>query len=215
MTKLDRADFIAKLAPIVQRVRGEGSSLLPSVRLAQNILETGCVIHPWYNLGGIKVGSGKPNGFWKGRSINKGTWEEYGGHKVNTTANFRVYDSLYDFYKDQDLLFLLPRYYRVRAAKTPKQQAAMLYDCGYATDSAYAGKLIALIRSNELTQYDVLEEDDKLNLTNYQWITLEDCVERLLKEKVISDQSWLDKAKTKQLTISELTWMNTIAISRK
>lgn len=215
MTQLSRVDFIAKLAPIVQQVRAEGSIMFPSVRIAQNILETGCVIHPWYNLGGIKVGSGKPNGYWKGRSINKGTWEEYGGQTVSTTANFRVYDCLYDFYKDQDLLFQLSRYERVRASKTPEEQAAMLYACGYATDSGYAGKLVALIRANDLTKYDVLKEDDKLNLTQYQWTALEDCIKKLLAEKIISDTTWLDKAKQKKLTISELTWMNTMSLSRK
>ncbi|MGM0882583.1 MAG: glycoside hydrolase family 73 protein [Bacillota bacterium] len=213
MVQLSRAAFIAKLAPIVKQVRAEGSPLLPSVRLAQNILETGCVIHPWYNLGGIKVGSGKPNGFWKGRSILKGTWEEYGGTRVDTAAYFRVYDSLYDFYKDQDLLFQLPRYDRVRNAKTPEQQAAMLQACGYATDSAYPGKLIALIQANDLTQYD--KEDDDLELTDWQWDALAGAVKRLLDDKVISDQEWLEKTKQKKLTISELTWFNTIAISRK
>lgn len=213
MVQLSREEFIAKLAPIVQRVRSEGSPLLPSVRLAQNILETGCRIHPWYNLGGIKVGSGKPNGFWKGRIILKGTWEEYRGLTVDTAAHFRVYDSLYDFYKDQDLLFQLPRYDRVRAAKTPEQQAAMLQACGYATDSDYTGKLIALIRANDLTQFD--KEDDKLELTDGQWDVLASAVQRLLDEKVISDKSWVEKVKTRKLTISELTWLNTICISRK
>lgn len=216
MTKLSRNDFITKLAPIVQRVWSEGSPLLPSVRLAQNILETGCVIHPWYNLGGIKVGGGKPNGFWKGRSINKGTWEEYGGLTVNITANFRVYDQLYDFYKDQDLLFLLPRYARVRAAKTPEAQAAMLYACGYATDSAYASKLLSIIEANDLTKFDVIEEDDEmLKITDNEWDALAVAVQRLIAEKIISDKSWLDKVKQKKITISELTWFNTIVISRK
>lgn len=217
MAKLSRNEFIAKLAPIVQRVRGEGSPLLPSVRLAQNILETGCVIHSWYNLGGIKVGSGKPNGYWKGRSINKGTWEEYGGIAVSTSANFRVYDSLYDFYKDQDLLFLLPRYDRVRSAKSPEAQAVMLYSCGYATDSAYASKILSIIKAHELTKFDVIEEEDEnvINLTDAEWTALAAAVQRLIEAKVISDKAWLDKVKSKKLTLSELTWFNTIAISRK
>ncbi len=71
MTRMSRPAFIQHLAPIVQRVRAEGSPMFPSVRLAQNILETGCIIHPWYNLGGIKVGSGKPNAYWRGKVINK------------------------------------------------------------------------------------------------------------------------------------------------
>lgn len=216
MTQLNRVDFITKLAPIVQQVRAEGSKIFPSVRLAQNILETGCVIHPWFNLGGIKVGSGKPNGYWKGRSINKGTWEEYNGQTLSTTANFRVYDCLYDFYKDQDLLFKLTRYDRVQASKTPEEQAAMLYACGYATDSGYASKLVSLIRLYDLKKYDEVEVGyDELKLDDAEWDALAVAIKRLLEEKVISDQSWLEKVKNKKLTMSKLVWLNTVVISRK
>lgn len=213
MAQLSRTAFIEKLAPIVKRVRAEGSPLLPSVRLAQNILETGCNIHSWNNLGGIKVGSGKPNGYWKGRSILKGTWEEYNGQRVDTAAHFRVYDNLYDFYKDQDLLFQLPRYDRVRAARTPGEQASMLQVCGYATDSAYPGKLMSIMRANDLFQYD--EEDDELILTEGQWEALEGAVDKLLDDKILNGKEWLEKVKKRKLTLSELTWLNTICISRK
>lgn len=77
------------------------------------------------------------------------------------------HDSLYNFYKDQDLLFLFPRYERVRAAKTPEAQAAMLYACGYATDSAYSSKLLSIIKANNLTRFDEIEEDnDVLKLSD-------------------------------------------------
>ncbi|MFC4600668.1 glucosaminidase domain-containing protein [Cohnella hongkongensis] len=159
MVKLSRAEFIARLAPIAIKVRREGSPLFPSVRLAQNLLETGGVIHPWNNLGGIKVGSGTPNAYWKGQYVRKGTWEVENGARVDTTALFRAYDSVYDFYKDQDLLLQLPRYERVRKAATPAAQAEALRLSGYATDPQYGSKIIALIQSNRLTQYD--EEAEK------------------------------------------------------
>lgn len=142
------------LAPFAVQLRFEGSPMFPSVRLAQNLLETGGVIHTWFNLGGIKVGSGKPNQWWDGSSVHKGTWEVYNGVRVDTSANFRAYKSVYHFYKDQDLIFMLPRYDRVRAAKTPEEQANMLYACGYATDPQYAGKLINIINSYGLKKYD-------------------------------------------------------------
>lgn len=159
MAKLSRQAFVAKLAPIVQQVRREGSPIFPSVRLAQNILETGCVIHPWNNLGGIKVGSGSPNAYWRGGVVYKGTWEVYDGKRVDIQAAFRAYDTLYDFYMDQDRLFRMPRYERVRRAMTPELQAEMLQACGYATDPSYARKLIAIIREAGLRVYDELEEE--------------------------------------------------------
>ncbi|WP_239616137.1 glucosaminidase domain-containing protein [Cohnella mopanensis] len=154
MAKLSQAQFIATLAPMAVRARIEGSPLFPSVRLAQNLLETGGVIHPWNNLGGIKVGSGKPNAYWHGQWVQKGTWEVENGVRTDTSALFRAYDSVYDFYKDQDLLFQLPRYDRVRQALTPNRQAEALRLCGYATDPQYDAKLISIIQANKLTQYD-------------------------------------------------------------
>lgn len=134
--------------------------MFPSVRLAQNLLETGGKIHSWYNLGGIKIGSGKPNEWWDGSSVNKGTWEVYDGKRIDTSANFRAYDSVYHFYKDQDLLFKNTRYKRVRDARTPQEQATALYECGYATDPQYASKIISIIQVNGLTKYDQKVEDE-------------------------------------------------------
>ncbi|TCN00870.1 flagellar protein FlgJ [Paenibacillus sp. BK033] len=161
--QLSREAFFRYLAPTVLQVWKEGSPLLPSVRLAQNWLETGGRIHDWFNLGGYKVGSGAPNAFWKGRTVNTATWEVYAGKKINTAANWRAYDSIYDFYKDQDLLFGISRYARVRAAKTPEAQCSALYACGYATDPDYAGKLMSIIKSNNLTEHDkVATEEDEM-----------------------------------------------------
>jgi len=164
--KMKPNDFFAYLAPTAIQVRLEGSPMFVSVRLAQNLLETGGVIHSWYNLGGIKVGSGKPNEWWDGSSVRKGTWEVINGQRVDTSANFRAYKSVYHFYKDQDLLFNNSRYTRVRTAQTPEKQAEMLQACGYATDPQYAQKIKNIISSYNLKKYDaeverVLEELNK------------------------------------------------------
>lgn len=142
---MKREEFIAQLAPIAVQLRVEGSPLFPSVRLAQNLLETGGRIHSWNNLGGIKVGNGKPNDYWKGGIVNKGTWEVYDGQRIDVTAAFRAYESIYDFYKDQDLLLQYRRYDSVRDSQSPNEQAYALAASGYATDPQYAIKLILLI----------------------------------------------------------------------
>ena len=46
------------------------------------------------------------------------------------------------------------RYQPVRNAKTPEEQARALQDAGYATDPSYANKLISIINSYNLKQYD-------------------------------------------------------------
>ncbi|MBB6689897.1 glucosaminidase domain-containing protein [Cohnella xylanilytica] len=153
-TKYSKDAFIALIAPTVMQVHREGGRLLPSVRIAQSWLETGGKVPEWFNLGGYKVGSGKPTAYWDGSSVSTETKEVYNGVTVNTTANWRAYKSIYHYFKDQDLLFDRSRYDRVRAAKTPKEQCTALKACGYATDPGYAGKLMSVITANGLTKYD-------------------------------------------------------------
>jgi flagellar protein FlgJ len=203
---MTRTEFFATLAPHAIRARKEGSPLFVSVRLAQNLLETGGKIHSWNNLGGIKVGSGKPNEWWDGSYVKKGTWEVVNGQKVDTTAAFRAYKSIYHFYKDQDLLFQNKRYERVRNAKTPEEQAEALRLCGYATDPEYGLKICNIISMYNLKKYDQ-EADVMLNLSNYQWQRIETGVKSLLDRKIISDQGWLEKAQKRTLTRDELAWL--------
>jgi flagellar protein FlgJ len=221
MAKLTKAQFIATLLPHVLQARKEGSPLLPSVRLAQNLLETGGVIHAWNNLGGIKVGSGKPNQWWSGAWVRKGTWEVVNGGKVDTTANFRAYKSIFDFYRDQDQLFNLSRYARVRSSKTPEEQCRMLQACGYATDPKYADKLLATIRTYGLNKYDApavpeptKEDEDVLKLSVNEKTMLVSALNKLAAAGVIGKE-WAENAEKDQLTVSQLTWLNTIIMARK
>lgn len=160
-TKYTKAALFQYLAPIVIRVKKEGSPLFASVRLAQSWLETGGVVPDWNNLGGFKVGGGKPNAYWDGSSVNAATREVISGQTINTTANFRAYSNIYLFYKDQDLLFANPRYARVRAAENPEEQCRALYACGYATDPNYASKLIRIIQTSGLKVYDTDSEEEE------------------------------------------------------
>ena len=85
---MDKGQFFALLAPVAIRVRNEGSFMFPSLRLAQNWLETGGKIPSWNNLGGYKVGSGKPNAYWRGAIVNKGTWEVYDNQRIEVELHF-------------------------------------------------------------------------------------------------------------------------------
>ncbi|MFX3635482.1 MAG: glucosaminidase domain-containing protein [Candidatus Pristimantibacillus sp.] len=154
MVSMTRVQFLTALTSTVIQVRREGSVIFPSVRLAQSLLETGGVIHPWYNLGGIKVGNASPNAYWNGQGIVKGTWEFVDGRSVDIKAAFRVYSSVYHYFKDQELLFAKSRYERVRSSATPELQAQMLRVCGYATDPQYENKIIAIVKQYNLKLYD-------------------------------------------------------------
>ncbi|CAG7617085.1 hypothetical protein PAESOLCIP111_01979 [Paenibacillus solanacearum] len=217
---MNRADFIAAVAPVAVKLRREGSALFPSVRIAQTMLETGCVLHPWNNLVGLKVGTGQPNGFWKGVSVSTQTWEVYGGERVDgVQANWRAYDTIEDCFRDQDLLFGNSRYARVLAATASTEQAAMLYACGYATDPLYASKLCSLMASYSLEQYDETgEEDEGMAMKfehDWQWKMLGDALDGLYRNGLIADYTWAEKAYNRELTGTELAWLTAIVLSRK
>src|SRR5690606_27539883 len=156
MATLTRQQFFETIAPIIVFIRQQGSPILPSVRLAQSLLETGGAIHAWNNLGGIKVGSGRVTPYWRGETVTKGTWEYRGGQEVRESSAFRAYRTLYHYYKDQDELFLGSRYSRVRTATTPYEQANEMQRAGYATDPNYASKIMSLIRQYQLEKYDAV-----------------------------------------------------------
>lgn len=157
---MDRQTFFGLLGPHAQRARQEGSPLFPSVRLAQNLLETGGKIDEHYNLGGMKAGGGMPNQWWHGETYTSPTWEFINGKRVQVQQTWRAYDSVYDFYKDQDQLFGNARYARLRAAKTAAEQAEALQFSGYATDPAYCNKILQLIQRYGLMKYDDIEGED-------------------------------------------------------
>jgi flagellum-specific peptidoglycan hydrolase FlgJ len=73
-----------------------------------------------------------------------------------TVSAFRAYASLTDSLTDHDLLLETTSRYAsaMRAAQDPKQFATLLAKAGYATDPAYADKLIALMDRYNLYQLD-------------------------------------------------------------
>lgn len=58
------------------------------------------------------------------------------------------------------------------------------------------------------------EDEDKLELSDWMWDELVKELEQLLKDEVITDKQWVEKAKKKQLSVSEVTWLNTIVARR-
>ncbi len=153
---------------------------LPSVLIAQSCLENGYGMHESCyslihvnNMVGIKAEllnrSWSDKTVWLGESIVKTTPEEYSGKSVTIKDAFRVYDcperSFADF-----LLFLTyasnqvggaPKYGgEVLSLKDPESLIRALSVRGYATDSRYVSKVMAIIHKHNLTQYDDLTEEE-------------------------------------------------------
>jgi peptidoglycan hydrolase-like protein with peptidoglycan-binding domain len=134
--------------------------ILPSVTIAQAILETGWLQHiEGNNVFGIKWT--KDCGF-DSQQINTHEW--INGTKTSMRCTFRKYDSLEDSIQDHGKLLTFSRYKEVIDSNNYKEACNNLYKCGYCTDNEYAEKLIEIIEENKLYVYDHCESknEDKL-----------------------------------------------------
>ncbi|MBI4863022.1 MAG: glucosaminidase domain-containing protein [Candidatus Riflebacteria bacterium] len=145
--KLPPAEFFSLLAPAVMEA-SRRTGVPAAVTLAQAALETGygkSTIGDAKNLFGIK-GTG-PAG-----SVTVPTREVVNGRSVTVQGKFRKYNSWTESIVDHDkLLATGSRYARAMQYRTdPERYAREIHKAGYATDPAYADKLIQIIRENNL-----------------------------------------------------------------
>jgi len=147
--------FVQKLLPHAQTASAT-TGIPARFMLGQAALETG-----WgrteirgpdgqnsHNLFGIKAG-----GSWKGRTVDIVTTEYVNGKPQKQVDSFRAYDSYADAFRDYaNLLRSNARYQNVIAQGQDAAGFAQgLQQAGYATDPAYAQKLMGVIRLVETT----------------------------------------------------------------
>lgn len=130
----------------------KNSKILPSVTIAQAILESGWgksyLATNGKNLFGIK------KGYWQGPTITLPTQEYVNGSWITINAEFRKYNNFGESIKDHGELLNKSWYNDVVNATNYKDQAKALQQCGYATDINYSKLLIQIIEENELFIYD-------------------------------------------------------------
>ncbi len=129
----------------------------PQFMVGQAALESGWGQHeirnangsPTHNLFGVKAGKD-----WTGPVVEKSTTEYVDGVAQKTTAKFRVYSSYAESFRDYaNFLRSNPRYAGVVSnGKDAAGFAHGLQKAGYATDPAYANKLMRLINGPSLKQ---------------------------------------------------------------
>lgn len=101
------------------------------------------------NLFGVKAGSN-----YKGRTVNYSTLEYVDGKAVNKTATFRKYNSVEDSIIDHAKLLNTSTYTSKTSGATNLEDYVNKMGKVYATDPEYSKKLLNIINSNNLTQYD-------------------------------------------------------------
>ncbi|MBD8037067.1 N-acetylmuramoyl-L-alanine amidase [Solibacillus sp. A46] len=135
--------------------------ILPSVVMAQAILESG-----WgtsdkaikaNNLFGIKAASD-----WKGQTVTLPTKEYVSGKWITVDAKWRKYNSWgHSIVDHAQFLKERPRYKAIIGNTDYKFVCQELQKAGYATDPAYASKLISIIEANNLSQFDNFDKEEE------------------------------------------------------
>lgn len=147
-----RQKFIDRILPFVL-VSSLNNDLLPSVTLAQAIVESGwgtsSIAVKGFNFFGIKA-----NKEWNGPSMDKLTQEVYSGVMVNIHQLFRVYGSVKEGVFDHGKFLRRPHYSKLWGEKDYEKYCFELKDAGYATDDEYFETITKTVKKYDLTRYD-------------------------------------------------------------
>ncbi len=156
-------EYIEKYSPIAV-ISSMGSGVLPSVKMAQAVLESSngnsLLSEKYHNHFGIKS-----NKAWTGKVVNMNTGEVYNNQTVTENALFRAYD------RDKDSFFDHTRFLEMNSnfadslkATTPEEQIHNIKAAGYATDPNYESKILAIIDQYDLRQLDEKKKHGQLLL---------------------------------------------------
>ncbi|EPA8122372.1 glycoside hydrolase family 73 protein [Enterococcus faecium] len=148
--------FIERLVPHAQELQ-DGYGVLPSIILGQAILESNwgksTLANKYNNLFGIKA-------YGDQKKVSLETKEFVNEEWITIQGDFKVYDSWEQSMDDHTQLFVQgvdwnPALYEKVITATNYQEAAQaLQEAGYATDPGYAQKIIQVIETYQLNQYD-------------------------------------------------------------
>jgi flagellum-specific peptidoglycan hydrolase FlgJ len=147
------ADFIAALRDPA-RASAVKSKIPASFTIAQAALESGWgkseLATRGFNLFGVKADAP-----WKGDILTMPTREFLQGAWVTVAARWRRYPDWLACLDDHAAFLMKnPRYHLAFLTTTPEAFAKAIAAAGYATDPAYAGKIIATINAHNLKELD-------------------------------------------------------------
>jgi flagellar protein FlgJ len=141
-------EFVNRIAGYA-RSAAQATGIPAAVAIAQAALESGWGKHeirradgsPSFNLFGIKAGRG-----WKGDVVESMTTEYVNGVAQKSVEKFKAYRSYAEAFQDwAGMLANNPRYAGVLRAEDAAAAARELQRAGYATDPAYANKLVRIM----------------------------------------------------------------------
>lgn len=152
MTKLDFINEVAKYVCKYAKHYGICNNAVP---IAQAILESGfgsteLAVHA-NNYFGLKAGKS-----WTGATITIVTTECINGNYVKVTDTFRKYASLEECVKGYFEFLQYDRYSNLKGVVDNHIFVELLKQDGYATDERYISKIITIIDTYDLSQYNAI-----------------------------------------------------------
>ena len=154
------SEYISRMAPLAQ-ADYMTSNILPSVTLAQSILESGWgksgLAQKGKNFFGMKAGTKFENGGWDGVSTIDMLTEEHGSDGYYTvTARWRKYETVSASIKDHGALLNSSRYKKkgVPDKTDARSQITAIKAAGYATSPNYVSSVMNIINHYDLEKYD-------------------------------------------------------------
>lgn len=147
------SEFIMRLTPGAV-ASAKASGVLASITIAQAALESG-----WGESGLAKTGNNlfgiKADSRWRGQTLTMNTKEFIKGQWVVVPALWRKYPSWQASMEDHAaFLRRNPRYKACFLCTTGPAFARALAQAGYATDPAYADKVIGVMKQHNLMTLD-------------------------------------------------------------
>ena len=162
-TKAQQIAFIKEIGPLALKVckeRGYGNAQIWTC-IAQACNESGFGTSQRMRRSNAYFGI-KANKYWidqakyGGLVYDSGTKECYDGKTyTNITACFRAYNNLEESIADYfDLITKSSRYRKACVANSPHECITEIKNGGYATSPSYINTIMAIIKDNNLTKYD-------------------------------------------------------------
>jgi len=147
-----KQQFIKQLRPFAEQAAAE-LGVEAKVLLSQAALETGwgtSVIKKSNGDSSFNLFNIKANKSWSGAQIKKSTLEFEDGIGQKKIAAFRAYDSYQNSFKDYvHFIKNNPRYaHAIKMASNPQRYMRELQTAGYATDPAYADKVMRIYHAD-------------------------------------------------------------------
>ena len=154
---MTRQEFFSQVDKLIP----ENSKILHSITLAQALVESadekGVVANSSLTRYGNALFGIKATKNWKGKVMVCKTFEIYPEGKWTGKAGFRAYNSWVESVIDHDRFLTVEnpvRYAKVIGETDYKKAAYAIKAAGYATYPTYAEKLIQIIETYKLYQYD-------------------------------------------------------------